>query len=202
MFEIQEINPKTFNKDSYYTSTLNEGNNKRFKRTINNYYAETSNSKVDKELIKDITTVKYNKRFLNLCDENNGNFRYISNYINSSMKVNKEIATAASDDTNGNSKQQQSSSGKFDLPNNIKLLYKCTKPPEKLLPNKKIWNNKSENYRKVRLNSIKKIMTSKRNVIPYIENLDENSYQWIYKKNTDGLRPVKHRRSTNKTDID
>ncbi|XBW36581.1 hypothetical protein QEN19_002156 [Hanseniaspora menglaensis] len=192
MFEIQEINPKTFNKDSYYTSTLNEGNNRRFKKSINNYYTEPSNSNLDQAIINEIAAVKYNKKFLNICEENSNNSRYISNYLTSAMKINKETFAAASDPSSSSNKQESSS--KFDIPNNLKLLYKCTKPPEKLLPNKQIWENKSMNYQKVRLNSIKKVLNSKRNLIPYIENLDDVSYKWIYKKNVDKLRLVKHRR--------
>lgn len=194
MFEIQEINPKTFNKDSYYTSTLNEGNNKRFKRAIDNYYTEPSDRNVDEHLIKEIETVKYYKRFLTMSDENSNNSRYVSSYITSVMKVNKEAIAATNDPSTINKPQ---SSGKFELPNNIKLLYKSTKPPERMLPNKSIWTNKSENYRKVRMNNIKKVMTSKRNLIPYIENLDEKDHKSIFKNNFDRLRAIKHRR-TNK----
>ncbi|KAL6931647.1 uncharacterized protein HGUI_00888 [Hanseniaspora guilliermondii] len=190
MYDIQEIDPKRFNKDVYFSSNLDERGNKRLKKTSNISYNANNTSKA----LNDLDVVKYYKRFLNICDENKNSSRYINNYIVSSMKVNKDtIHNISSSEEKRNDDDKKNMEVKFVLPSNLKLTYHSTKPMNNSLPKTKIWEtlDKSENFKKTRAINLKKVLTSKRNIIPYIESLDEEDYYMIYNKVNDKLRHTK-----------
>lgn len=190
MYDIQEIDPKRFNKDIYFSSNVDERGNKRLKKTSNNYYTTNSSSNA----LNDLDVVKYYKRFLNLSDENKNSSRYINNYLISSMKINKDtIQNISSSEEKRNDDDKKNMEVKFALPSNLKLTYQSTKPMNNSLPKTKIWEtlDKSDNFKKTRAINLKKVLTSKRNIIPYIESLDEEDYYMIYNKVNDKLRHTK-----------
>lgn len=190
MYDIQEIDRKNFNKDIYYSSTLDERGTKRLKKTVDNYY--TADKKTNS--LNDVDVVKYYKRFLNMSDENSNASRYINNYLISAMKVNKDtMQTITSSEEKRNEDDKKTTETKFVLPNNLKLTYNSTKPIENSMPKKSIWKklNKSDNFMKTRAINLKKVLTSKRNIIPYIESLDEEDYYIVYDKASDKLRHTK-----------
>ena len=52
---------------------------------------------------------------------------------------------------------------------------------------------------KTRAINLKKVLTSKRNIIPYIESLDEEDYYIVYDKASDKLRHTKSKSLIKKT---
>lgn len=190
MYDIQEIDPKHFNKDIYFSSNLDERGNKRLKKTSNSYHTTNSPSTA----LNDLDVVKYYKRLLNLSDENKNSSRYINNYLISSMKINKDtIQNISSSEEKRNDDDKKNMEVKFVLPSNLKLTYQSTKPMNNSLHKTKLWEtlDKSDNFKKTRAINLKKVLTSKRNIIPYIESLDEEDFYMIYNKVNDKLRHKK-----------
>lgn len=190
MYDIQEIDTKRFNKDIYFSSNLDERGNKRIKKSSSTYHT-TNNSN---NALNDLDVVKYYKRFLNLSDENNNSSRYINNYLISSLKINKDtIQNISSSEEKRVDDDKKNMDVKFVKPSNLKLTYQSTKPMNNSLPKSKIWGtlDKSDNFKKTRAINLRKVLTSKRNIIPYIESLDEEDFYLIYNKVNDKLRHTK-----------
>lgn len=199
MYDIQEIDRKNFNKDVYYSSNMDERGNKRLKKSVDSYY----NTDKKPNSLNDIDVVKYYKRLLNMSEENGNSSRYINNYLISAMKVNKDtIQNITSNEEKRHEDDKKNTETKFVLPSNLKQTYNSTKPVDNSLPKKKIWKklNKSDNFMKTRAISLKKVLTSKRNIIPYIESLDEEDYYMVYVKSSDKLRHTKSKSLIKKTD--
>ena len=199
MYDIQEIDQKNFNKDVYYSSNVDERGNKRLKKNVASYYNtdRTPNS------LNDIDVVKYYRGLLNISEESGNSTRYINNYLISAMKVNKDtIQNITSNEEKRNDDDKKNTESKFVLPSNLKQTYNSTKPVDSSLPKKKIWKklNKSDNFMKTRAISLKKVLSSKRNIVPYIESLDEEDYYMVYVKSSDKLRPTKSKSLIKKTD--
>lgn len=116
------------------------------------------------------------KRFFELDTENASDFKYVPQLLSSLTGINKDKLMDSSV-----SLSQQRVSKRFEMPKNIKLLYKCTMPPTDLLRKSKIHSNRSENTNKSKATLIKKILSSKRSLSSYIEGLDRLNFKIIFK---------------------
>ncbi|KAL6940726.1 hypothetical protein ACO0QE_004639 [Hanseniaspora vineae] len=116
------------------------------------------------------------KRFFELDTENTSDLKYVPQLLSSLTGINKDKLIDSSA-----SLSQQRVSKRFEMPKNIKLLYKCTKPPDNLLKKSKVHNNRSVNTNKNKTTLMKKILSSKRSLSSYIEGLDRLNFKIIFK---------------------
>ncbi|AAS50489.1 AAR123Cp [Eremothecium gossypii ATCC 10895] len=130
--------------------------------------------------------LKSNKRFMELDTENFGDARDVPYLMSALTGINKDRIDQAATGISGGAVPTQSSSNrarnKFELPKNMQMMYRCTRPP---IPKRKNTN---------RIVALKKTLSSRRPLSSYLDALDHVNrsiiYNNVYNKKFTKVLPV------------
>ncbi|CCE65119.1 hypothetical protein TPHA_0J02990 [Tetrapisispora phaffii CBS 4417] len=194
---VEEINPRTYNPNVYFTSlngtkgrqgvsknikstTISSRNSKRVNYSLADMEAKLYTSNAD-EVTEDSTNhrdkknssnqslpdkfspadiIQSRKRFMELDTENKNDQYEVPGLLSTIFNINRDKIDSSGSNTRGKNK--------FDVPKNLKLSYKSTKPPA---------TQKKPSHR---LTALKRILSSKRTLQSYVEALDNVNRHIIF----------------------
>lgn len=146
----------------------------------------TTNSVLDRYTQQEL--LKSNKRFMELDTENFQDVKDVSHLMSSVTGINKDridatsTGAASSAATVATSNVNRSNRNKFELPKNVHMMYRSTKPP---IPKRKNTN---------RIVALKKVLSSRRPLTSYLDTLGQMNrsiiYNNVYNKNFFKVLPV------------